>query len=289
MRLIFGLVLVLGLGLAGFAVYMAKSYIQNYQAQLEQERNARPVVIETVDIYVTNKALQYGERITTEDVRQVAFPVSALPEGVYRTVEELFPKGDSEPRTVLRAMEKSEAILAVKVTGAGEDAGITSQLARGMRAFAIKVDSMSGVSGFLRPGDRVDVYWTGNIGRGGMRTEGDSEGDVTKLIEAGVKLIAVDQSANSDVTEASIARTVTVVVRPDQVAALAQAQATGRLALSLVGTSDDTTADIIEVDQRQLLGLASAPMAEPAPIQQVCTIRTRRGGEVIETPIPCTN
>src|SRR5680860_1106618 len=101
MRLIFGLVLVLGLGLAGFAVYMAKSYIQNYQAQLEQERNARPVVIETVDIYVTNKALQYGERITTEDVRQVAFPVSALPEGVYRTVEELFPKGDEEPRTCL--------------------------------------------------------------------------------------------------------------------------------------------------------------------------------------------
>ena len=289
MRLVFGLVLVLGLGLAGFAVYMAKSYIQNYQTQLEMERNARPVVIETVDIYITNKTLQYGERITAKDVVSVAFPVAALPEGVYRTIEELFPKGDEEPRTVLRAMEKSEAVLAVKVTGPGEDAGITSQLARGMRAFAIKVDSMSGVSGFLRPGDRVDVYWTGNIGRGGMRTEGDSEGDVTKLIEAGVKLIAVDQSANSDVTEASIARTVTVVVRPDQVAALAQAQATGRLALSLVGTGDDTTADIIEVDQRQLLGLASAPMAEPVAVQQVCTIRTRRGGEVIETPIPCTN
>ena len=289
MRLIFGLVLVLGLGLAGFAVYMAKSYIQNYQTQLELERNARPVVIETVEIYITNKALQYGERITTEDVERVAFPTAALPEGVYRTEEELFPKGDAEPRTVLRAMEKAEAILAVKVTGAGEDAGITSQLARGMRAFAIKVDSMSGVSGFLRPGDRVDVYWTGNIGRGGMRTEGDSEGDVTKLIEAGVKLIAVDQSANSNVTEVSIARTVTVVVRPDQVAALAQAQATGRLALSLVGTGDDTTAENIEVDQRELLGLAFAPMAEPAAIQQVCTIRTRRGGEVIETPIPCTN
>jgi pilus assembly protein CpaB len=289
MRLIFGLVLVLGLGLAGFAVYMAKSYIQNYQNALQLEREQRPVVIETVDIYVTKKSLQYGERLTLEDVSRVAFPAAALPKGVFRTEEELFPQGGEVPRTVLRAMEQAEAILSVKVTGPGEDAGITSRLARGMRAFAIKVDSMSGVSGFLRPGDRVDVYWTGNIGRGNMRTEGDSQGDVTKLIEAGVKLIAVDQSANSDVTEASIARTVTVVVRPDQVATLAQAQATGRLALSLVGTGDDTVAEIIEVDQRQLLGLASAPEAAPAPKQEICTIRTRRGSEVIQTPIPCTN
>ena len=289
MRLIFGLVLVLGLGLAGFAVYMAKSYIQKYQNALQLEREQRPVVIETVDIYVTKKSLQYGERLTLEDVSRVAFPAAALPKGVFRTEEELFPQGGEVPRTVLRAMEQAEAILSVKVTGPGEDAGITSRLARGMRAFAIKVDSMSGVSGFLRPGDRVDVYWTGNIGRGNMRTEGDSQGDVTKLIEAGVKLIAVDQSANSDVTEASIARTVTVVVRPDQVATLAQAQATGRLALSLVGTGDDTVAEIIEVDQRQLLGLASAPEAAPAPKQEICTIRTRRGSEVIQTPIPCTN
>ncbi|WP_324753739.1 Flp pilus assembly protein CpaB [Roseovarius sp. Pro17] len=289
MRLMFGLVLVLGLALAGFAVFMAKSYIQNYQNALELERQARPTVIETVDIYILNRSMEYGERILPDDVRQVAYPTASLPEGVFRTKEELFPKGEGEPRTVLRAMEEMEVILAVKVTEPGQDAGITTKLGRGMRAFAIKVDSMSGVSGFLRPGDRVDVYWTGNIGRGGMRTEGDSEGDVTKLIEAGVKLIAVDQSSNADIAEASIARTVTVVVRPEQVAALAQAQATGRLALSLVGTQDDTVASAIEVDQRQLLGLAAAPVPVQAPRAEVCSIRTRRGGEVIETQIPCTN
>lgn len=98
----------------------------------------------------------------------------------------LFPETTDEPRVVLRPIEKDELILAVKVTKPGEDAGLTSRLAPGMRAFAINVDVSSGVSGFLRPGDRVDVYWTGRVGQHGSRTE------VTKLIEASVALIAVD-------------------------------------------------------------------------------------------------
>lgn len=289
MRLVFGLVLFLGLGLAGFAVYMAKNYIQSYQAQLAHERAQRGPALDVVEVYVASDKLEYGQRLMKDDVRLVSYPKSSLPEGTFKTEEDLFPEGEDEPRTVLRTMEKNEAILKVKVTGAGQDAGITSQLERGMRAFAIKVDVSSGVSGFLRPGDRVDVYWTGNIQLEGARTEQQSSGDVTKLIESGVRLIAVDQVANGDTTEAIIARTVTVAVRPHQVAALAQAQSTGRLSLSLVGAEDDTVAEAIEVDQRSLLGLQEAK-AEPKPVEeQICTIRTRRGAEVIATPIPCTN
>ena len=82
---------------------------------------------------------------------------------------------------------------------------------------------------------------------------------------------------------------VTVAVRPQQVAALAQAQSTGSLSLSLVGADDETVAEAIEVDQNMLLGIEE--VAAPAPIAQeeICTIKTRRGGEVISTPIPCTN
>ena len=182
-------------------------------------------------------------------------------------------------------MEKDEAILSIKVTGPGEEAGLTSRLERGMRAFAIKVDVASGVSGFLRPGDRVDVYWTGQVGR---ELSSDS-GDVTKLIEAGVKLIAIDQSATGDLDGAVIAQTVTVAVKPAQVAALAQAQSTGRLALSLVGADDDTVAGAIEIDQRTLLGIETKEAAAEVKAAEVCTIKTRRGAEVVEIPIPCTN
>lgn len=288
MRLVFGLVLMAGIALAGGAVYMAKNYIGGYQQALAKERAARERMVKTVPVYVAERALKYGEDLTAEDIREVHWPENALPEGTFATMEDLFPKGESVVRVVLRAMEKSEPILAVKVTEPGADAGITSRLERGMRAFALRVDVASGVSGFLRPGDKVDVYWTGKVSTG---PNSQVRSDVTKLIEAGVQLIAIDQSAASELDGATIARTVTVSVSPQQVAGLAQAQTTGRLSLSLVGTGDDIVAEAIEVDQNSLLGIVPEEVAEEIKKEEekVCTIRTRRGAEVVAIPIPCTN
>ena len=110
------------------------------------------------------------------------------------------------------------------------------------------------------------------------------------MIETGIQLIAVDQTANSGLDEATIARTVTVAVTPSQVAALAQAQTTGILSLSLGGADDDTVAEAIEVDQSSLLlGIEREAAAIQAEVEKVCTIRTRRGAEVVVLPIPCTN
>lgn len=291
MRAVFGLVLVVGLGLAGFAVYMVQNYIAGYQNELARARTAQVQVkqIETVEVFVAKRQLKYGEALSAEDVRQIEWPKEALPEGLFTKTEDLFPNPNDPNlrRVVLRQMEKNEPLLLTKVSKPGEDAGLTSRLERGQRAFAIKVDVASGVSGFLRPGDRVDVYWTGSTGN----KRGPNSREFTKLIESSVSLIAVDQTANDDATEVSIARTVTVAATPAQVAALAQAQSSGRLSLALVGARDDTIAETIEVDQRDLLGIIEE---EPEVIQQaevepeICTIRTRRGAEVVEIPIPCS-
>ena len=285
MRLVFGAVLVLGLGLAGFAVYMAKNYIGAYQAELAKERASKDRIVPTTSVFVANRAIRYGEQLTKKDVRIVKWPVAAIPEGAFVEAKDLFVDS-GEIRYVVRAMEKDEAILKVKVTEPGEDAGITSRLERGMRAFAIKVDVTSGVSGFLRPGDRVDVYWTG---RRAVASPEERSGEITKLIETSVQLIAIDQSADGDTTETNIARTVTVAVSSQQVAALAQAQSSGRLSLALVGAEDDTTSAAVEVDQLSLLGVEAAQPVQRAVENRVCTIRTRKGAEVIEIPIPCSD
>lgn len=288
MRIVFGLVLVAGLALAGGAVMMMQNYIGSYQQALAQERAARERMVKTVPVFVTTRALKYGEELKPQDVRMVDWPENALPDGVFQSEEALFPKGERNRRLVLRALEKTEPVMAVKITEPGQDAGLTSRLAKGMRAFALRVDVASGVSGFLRPGDRVDVYWTGKVTTGPSR---QTRGDVTKLIESAVQLIAVDQLADHDIDGATIARTVTVSVNPQQVAALAQAQSTGRLSLSLVGAGDEILAEAIEVDQNALLGIK--PEVVQAEVKQeekkVCTIRTRRGSEVVAIPIPCTN
>ncbi|MBV7378979.1 Flp pilus assembly protein CpaB [Maritimibacter dapengensis] len=281
MRAVFGLVLVVGLALAGFAVYMAQDYIGKYQAALAAAKANQGPKIDLAEIYVVSETLAYGDRITDDNIRLVRFPVEALPEGHFKKIEDVFPQGEKRFRTVLRAIEKDEPLLAVKVTDAGSDAGVAARLDKGMRAFAIRVDVASGVSGFLRPGDEVDIYWTG---RG--QVDALTSKSVTKLIQKNVKIIAIDQIADQDRSTPTVARTVTVEATPQQVASLAQAQATGRMALSLVGAGDDVVSDAVEIDQNTLLGIETAEVAAPVE-KKVCSITTRKGAETVEVPIPC--
>ncbi len=288
MRAVFGLVLVLGMGLAGFAVYMVKNYMTDQEAALIAERQRAQASVATIDVYAVNRDVAYGEPITAEDVAVIQYAVDFLPEGVFKTEAELFPLGAEQPRAATRAMIANEPVLASKVTDAGEKAGITQSLKPGMRAFEINIGSASGVSSFVRPGDRVDVYWTGTVGGG---VYGESR-EITRRIQNGVELIAVNQSTDTELENDEIPRTLTVQVSQNDVLGLAQLQATGTLSMSLVGTGDTTEASVVEVDQASLLGLEQmapeAAPAMPAPVQ-ACTIRTRRGAEVVEIPIPCTN
>jgi pilus assembly protein CpaB len=296
MRGVFGLVLVAGVALAGGAVYLAQGYISQTEAALAAEQQARARVGELVEVFVVNKPKAYGEPLTRDDVQAVWMQAQFLPQSIYRANTEaldeavmaqfpdgnplLFAEGETEPRYVLRQMEAFEPVLAIKVTAPGEPAGLTGQLAPGMRAFAIRVDVSSGVSGFLQPGDRVDVYWTGSSESSG--------GNFTKLIESGVSIVAVDQLTSERTVGATIARTVTVEVNPEQVGRLAQAQATGTLALSLVGTNDQTAAGAVQVDRDDITGEVAQEIVEVQQ-EEVCTVRTRKGADIVEIEIPCTN
>ncbi|HQY43087.1 MAG TPA: Flp pilus assembly protein CpaB [Paracoccaceae bacterium] len=295
MRIVFGLVLVLGLGLAGFAVYMAQGYIAQTQAERDSLLAAQAAAPQLVDVVVASKAMKYGDRFTRADLEVIKWQADKVPEGAFNSIvaaqpaevvegeappNTVFFEGETRPRALLRSIEPFEPLLAKKVTEPGVDAGITANLSVGMRALTISVDVASGVSGFLRPGDHVDVYWTGTAnGR-----------EVTKLMQAAIRLIAIDQSADADRSEETqIARTVTVEATSEQVAALALAQQSGRLTLVLVGAGDTADVGAIEIDRNSLLGIAeeAAPVEEVA--DKVCTIRTNKGGEVVETQIPCTN
>ncbi len=286
MRLVFGLVLVVGVGLASFAVYMAKDYIGAYQAELARERAAREQIVPTVDVVVVNRQLRYGEQITAEDVRTVRWPETAIPEGAFVGLEAVFPDGDKELRTAVRAMEKDEALLAIKVTEPGEDAGVSSRLTKGMRAFAIRVDVASGVSGFLRPGDRVDVYWSGRL----PSASSEGEQEVTQLIQSGVRLIAIDQTADG--------RTPRSDDRPhcDGRGDTAAGRGAGpgaehRQPVAVVAghPGRHRSGDEVAINQNAATGYRGRSRWSRFSRKQVCTIRTRRGAEIIETPIPCTN
>lgn len=278
MRIVFFLVLLVGLAIAGFAGNMVLQQFEAYRVQIANLEVQVGERIELKEVAVAAEDLKYGAQLTQENVQLVKFPADALPENSFVELEELFGAegADKEPRTILRGIDKGEVISSLKVTGFGQDAGVASRLERGMRAFTLKVDVASGVSGFLRPDDSIDIYWTGRV----------SNEMVSRLILDGVKLIAIDQSSQKDLSRPTVARTVTVAVSPQIVAALAQAQATGKLQLSLRGIGDDTTSGNIEVDQNSLLGREDKE-EEVVEKKKVCTIKSRKGSEIVEIPIPC--
>jgi pilus assembly protein CpaB len=269
--------LVLGLGLAGYGVYMAQSYISQSEQAIAAAQMQIPAAtpqIETIEVLVATRPLRYGEPITPEDVRMVPWPATAVPPGIFTSLETLVPE-PRRPRVALRAMEPNEPILEVKVSEPGQPAGIAATLTPGMRAFTIRVDSNSGISGTLRPGDMVDLYWTG---RG-------NDGEVTRLLTSSLKIIALDENADQDRSFSGVPRSITIEAPPELVATIAQGQSTGRLALSVVGLDDERQLAGIEIDSRTLLGVEEAPVV----VAERCTIRTRRGGEVVVIEIPCTN
>jgi pilus assembly protein CpaB len=280
MRIVFALVLILGVALAGGAVYFASQQFNANQSRIAELTNRIARNVEMVEVYVAATELKYGQVLTKDDVKTIEWPLKSIPETAFTKTKDLFgDDGETDTRIVIRVIDPGEILLSTKVTNLGEDAGVASRLEKGMRAFTINVDVASGVSGFLRPGDKIDIYWTGQVERGSI---------VTKLIMDGISLIAIDQTSGEVSSAATVAKTVTVAVSPKTVASLAQAQSTGKLLLSLRGVNDDSVSGAIEVTQNDLLGRVEIE-AEVEKIERICTIKTRKGANVIEVPIPCSN
>jgi len=284
MRAVFGLVLVVGMALAGAAVYMIQDYIAQTEDAYLRQKAFNEKAGKLVEVYVFNKSLNYGDALTKEDVQLIYWPERSLPETIFREEALLFPENADGPRYIMRRTEAYEPVLASRVTEPGQLAGLTSKLEKGMRAFAIRVGSASGVSQFIQPDQYVDITWTGTA------SNGES---FSRTIERSILIIAVDDAFNEGQFEAGTeARTVTVAATPEQVARLTQAQASGALSLSLVGdTAEDTVTETVEVDTDMLLGIEEVAPVEVAPVveEEVCTRKERKGTEVIETPVPCAN
>ncbi len=280
MRIVFALVLMLGVALAGGAVYFASQQFNANESRIAELRNRVAKNVELTDVYVAAEDLKYGQTLTKDSVKTIEWPLNSIPETAFTSIEDLLgADGIMDTRVVIRAVDAGEILLSTKVTNLGEDAGVASSLEKGMRAFTLRVDVASGVSGFLRPGDKIDIYWTGNVRQGET---------VTKLIMDGISLIAIDQFSDQNSSAPVVAKTVTVAVSPQTVASLVQAQSTGKLLLSLRGVNDETVSGAIEVTQNDLLGRQKI-VQEAEKAERICTIKTRKGADVIAVPIPCSN
>ncbi len=275
MRIVFALVFLIGIGIAGFAVYMAMQQMNSLQNQVAQLKIKAAQVQDLEVAIVATEEIRYGSALLREHAREVKFPKNAIPENAFRSLEELFGDANTPPRAVVRTMEADELILQSKVTKFGQDASVASRLNKGMRAFSLSVDVTKSISGFLNPGDRIDIYWTGRIR--GQQT--------TKLILENIELIAVDQTTDQESNRSKVARTVTVEVSPQYVAVLTTAEASGRISLSLRGIESEDTIGALATTQAEVLGIVE----EVEEVVEECFTQERRAGKLIQIPVPCSD
>lgn len=112
----------------------------------------------------------------------------------------------------------------------GSPAGLFAKIPVGMRALTVKVDEVSGVAGFTKPGSKVDVLLAGTE----TNLEGKEE-PVSKIILQNVPVLAVGQSMTQleGKDKPVVVKTATLLVSPEEAEKLALATKMGTLLLTL--------------------------------------------------------
>ncbi|MEE4349169.1 MAG: Flp pilus assembly protein CpaB [Pacificimonas sp.] len=130
------------------------------------------------------------------------------------------------------------------LVGAGESGFLAAALNPGMRAVTVPIDNISGLAGFVFPGDRVDLLLLHSVGEGG-ETEADTRAkrmQVAETIARNVRVIAIDQRTDDTAGKPQQGRTVTFEVTPKMVEEVSVARMLGKIHLSLRAIADQRSA-----------------------------------------------
>nr|WP_263481830.1 Flp pilus assembly protein CpaB [Mesorhizobium sp. CA7] len=182
--------------------------------------------VQASTVVVAAMPLKFGDALSTDNLREIAWPAGAVPAGAFKTIKEAMAGNGS--RQALQSISANEPILAAKITGPGQRATLSAVLAEGMKAVSIRVNDVLGVAGFVFPGDRVDVLLTRNV-RG---DDGADRSFVDVLLQS-VKVLAVDQVADESKDAPQVVKAVTVEVSTKDAQKLTLAAGAGQLSLAL--------------------------------------------------------
>jgi len=244
------------------AVVLARGWING--AVENQFRQARPVSAAPIQapltqpVLVADIDLTFGDEITADLLRLVDMPEELVPFGAYNDVQNLFDPQNPDAILALGDITANEVILPNKVSGQGTRGSLSARIAPGYRAAAIRVDDVTGVAGFVVPGDLVDVLYT---------FEPNPEADIpsfrTDIILQSVKVLGIDQNHSDQSSAPDVARTVTVEVSHMDAQALAAAMEGGTLSLSLRAVGETTVSTSRSVDSTKLGRRAPAKRKAP--------------------------
>ena len=211
--LMFGLAILFGIA----AVFLAQNWLEGQVSLANRAPELAAPQVATKTVVVAVKPLRFGTEIKREHLKEIAWPEEAIPSGAFEKISDLLTSEGR--RVVLSPIEASEPLLSWKVTGPGERATLSAVVDDGMRAMSVRINDVLGVSGFVLPGDRVDIMLT--------------RSSFTDILLQNVKILAIGQSADERAEKPSLAKTATVEVNTVDAQKLTLAQTVGSLSLAL--------------------------------------------------------
>jgi pilus assembly protein CpaB len=105
----------------------------------------------TSQVVVASNEIAPGTAISTAQVKVVDWPRELIPAKATTSINAI------QGRVVILPIAKGEPVLLTKLAPEGAGSGLGSLLDDTKRAFTVRVDDVSGVAGFIKPGDHVDV------------------------------------------------------------------------------------------------------------------------------------
>ncbi|MBP2636723.1 MAG: Flp pilus assembly protein CpaB [Firmicutes bacterium] len=232
----------------------------------------------SVDVVVAKVEIGPKTRITPEMVQVTKIPAPYLQPGIVQDAKDVIGMVSKE------TIAAGEQISVRRLWGEGKTAGFSGSIPQNKRAITVGVNEVTGVAGFTKAGDYVDVVVTFD-----KNTAGEN---VSQLVLQNILVLAANRetesgagtaetaNANSkDKKEVAKTATVTLAVTPDEVAKLTLSEDKGKVRLVLRPFMQNAdTAIAGAVTPRDIVGLhtppASSPPAEKAPAPQATAAKS---------------
>ena len=218
---------VIALSLAGGTAMLVRSFLAQKAAEVEAAPLARAAAPQK-SVLVARGAIARGQILKPQDFSWQVWPEGGIDKNYIqagtRTAEAFTGWVARDP------FAPGEPISEAKVVAPGSRGFLAAALAPGMRAVSVPVTATSGISGFVFPGDRVDLLITHGLPGTGNT---DAQHRAAETVLHDVRVIAVDQKLDTKNSEALVAHTATLEVTPKQSEIIAVATEIGKLSLSL--------------------------------------------------------
>lgn len=217
--LIIGILAVVVAGIASISLY---KYLKGQEAMVKGAVATESIVVAAVEIPV-------GNVIKPDQVKMVNWPKSATP------ATQTFSSAEQVTgRTAIDRYTPGEPIIEAKLVPKEGQGGsvLTYKIPDSHRAMTVAVDQVSGVAGFISPGNIVDIVLT--------TQQENNQKPISKIVLQNVPVLATGQvmSQQKGDEKPQIVPTVTMDVTPEDAEKLAIASTQGRLQLILKRVGD---------------------------------------------------